>query len=105
MGGRRWSVAVGAALAALGLLLAGPASPPASAAPAWAGAPSVGGFGAPGPIPAPPLPGEPGPPERDPFYRQPRSLDSYPPGTVLRSRPVTLLGPASWSPTTWPRTA
>jgi hypothetical protein len=102
MAGRRWSVAVGAVLAAAGLLLAGPASPPAWAAPAWAAPgwaapgwaapPSTGGFGAPGRSPALPLPGEPPAPERDPFYRQPHGLDSYPPGTVLRSRPVTLPG-------------
>jgi hypothetical protein len=52
----------------------------------------VVGLGAPGPIPAIPLPGDPPPPERDPFYPQPHELDSYPPGTVLRSRPVTVLG-------------
>lgn len=46
----------------------------------------------PGPIPPLPLPGTPPVPDQDPFYRAPDSLDHYAPGTVLRSRRVSVLG-------------
>ena len=49
------------------------------------------------PIPVPPLPvlGNPAVPDEDPFYRPPHRLDSYRPGALLRSRPVSLLGVTS----------
>lgn len=53
------------------------------------------GGGAPGPIPPLPLPGDPPLPENDPFYRAPSDLEHYKPGTILRSRQITALGPTS----------
>jgi hypothetical protein len=48
------------------------------------------GSGAPGPVP--PLPGGPQVPDRDPFYSAPEGFAACNPGTVLRSRTVTILG-------------
>lgn len=47
---------------------------------------------APGPIPPLPLPGAPETPDRDPFYRAPKGLPACAPGTVLRSRTVSIIG-------------
>lgn len=72
-------------------LAAGPASGSAHAAAPVAS--DLLGGGAPGPIPPLPLPGNPPLPENDPFYRAPSDLERHKPGTVLRSRQITALGP------------
>jgi hypothetical protein len=88
----RWAAAVGTLAATVALMVAGPAVPSARAAvPSPGAAPSA----APGPIPVLPLPGRPAPPDQDAFYRAPDSLGSYRPGDVIRSRPVTVLGPTA----------
>ena len=90
----RWLAAVGTLVATVALVVGGPVAPSARA-----DTPSPGTLrsGPPGPIPVLPLPGRPSPPDQDPFYRAPDSLGSYRPGEVIRSRPVTVLGPTALS--------